>query len=207
MIHYLLRWTLLLSGLFVLPLLVIRAQPHDDNDLRAFLTPPEDCPTPCFLGVRPGVTTAAEAIAILEGHEWVSRVATSEFADDLFIVWDNPPLSIINPERSALMRFHNNVVEEINVFTRLKLINVLTVYGQPAWGEAIPILRPTGSPGVYYMIAYQPESPMFEFVIPDGNGFGKLETVLDANITIHIGQEPETGGSAMPHLVDLMGVE
>ncbi len=57
---------LLLSGLFLLPVLLIRAQPYDDGGLRAFLTPPEDCPAPCFMGIRPGVTTTEEALEILK---------------------------------------------------------------------------------------------------------------------------------------------
>lgn len=69
----LLRWTLLLSGLFLLPLLLIRAQPDDDSDLRSLLMP-EGCPAPCLMGIRPGVTTSQEAVAILEAHDWVGEI-------------------------------------------------------------------------------------------------------------------------------------
>jgi hypothetical protein len=64
---------LLIAALSV-PLLVIRAQPHDNSELRTFLTPPDDCAAPCFMGVRPGVMTAGEALNILERHDWVESV-------------------------------------------------------------------------------------------------------------------------------------
>ncbi len=70
-IRSLCRAALLLSVVFLLPVLLIRAQPYDDSDLRAFLTPPEDCPAPCFMDIRPGMTTAEEAVSILDAHPWV----------------------------------------------------------------------------------------------------------------------------------------
>jgi hypothetical protein len=48
----------------------ILAQPVDDGGLAALL-PTADCPAPCLLGLRPGVTTAEEAAAILASHPWV----------------------------------------------------------------------------------------------------------------------------------------
>jgi hypothetical protein len=55
-------------------LLFIRVQPYDDAELRAFLTPPDGCMTPCFLGIQPGITTVEKAIELLEAHEWVQEV-------------------------------------------------------------------------------------------------------------------------------------
>ncbi len=69
-----LKPALLFTLLFAACIGIIRAQPYDDSELRAFLTPPSGCAMPCFMGIRPGVTTADEAIAILEAHEWVSNV-------------------------------------------------------------------------------------------------------------------------------------
>jgi hypothetical protein len=52
----------------------IRAQPYYDSELRAFLLPPEGCEAPCFMGIRPGVTTVDEAIAILKATGWVGNI-------------------------------------------------------------------------------------------------------------------------------------
>jgi len=53
--------------------LVIRAQPCDDSDMRALLMP-DDCAPPCFMGIRPGQTDSATALDILEHHPWVKSV-------------------------------------------------------------------------------------------------------------------------------------
>src|SRR5262245_29374883 len=71
--------TLLLTVLFAACIGVIRAQPYDDADLRAFLTPGDDCRMPCFLGIRPGVTTLEEAAGILQAHEWVGDITIENY--------------------------------------------------------------------------------------------------------------------------------
>lgn len=68
---YLLRWMALLVSLLLMPVLLIRARPYDDSQLRALLTPPDGCPAPCFMGIRPGISSADEAFAILRDHAWV----------------------------------------------------------------------------------------------------------------------------------------
>jgi hypothetical protein len=74
MVSLLLRPALGFTALFALFVLLIRAQPYDDSDLRSLLTPPEDCLAPCFLGIRPGVTDAEDALILLESHPWVAHV-------------------------------------------------------------------------------------------------------------------------------------
>ena len=64
MIRVYLTLASVLLGLLFAAAAVIRAQPYDDSELRAFLTPPEGCPAPCFMGIRPGVTTREEALTI-----------------------------------------------------------------------------------------------------------------------------------------------
>jgi hypothetical protein len=68
-------WPLLFTLLagFTAIILAIRAQPFDAADLRALLVP-TNCPAPCFLGIRPGITTVDNALAILENHAWVTGV-------------------------------------------------------------------------------------------------------------------------------------
>jgi hypothetical protein len=68
------RFSLLLIVIWLLPLLLLSAQPADDQTARALLPPPEQCLAPCFMGIRPGETTDAEALAILEQHQWVGEI-------------------------------------------------------------------------------------------------------------------------------------
>jgi hypothetical protein len=79
MIRFLLKITFPLTVFFLIPLLLIRAQPYEDSELRTFLMPPDGCPAPCFMGIQPGVTTMEEAIAILQAHEWVSEVSATSY--------------------------------------------------------------------------------------------------------------------------------
>jgi len=67
-----------------LPIAIIRAQPYDDSDLRAFLTPTAGCPRLCLMGIHPGETTAAEAMAVLARHDWVANL-------EIVILNDDPP--------------------------------------------------------------------------------------------------------------------
>jgi hypothetical protein len=53
----------------------IHMLPFDPADLRAILTPPDGCPTPCFIGIRPGVTNRDEALAILQSHGWAQKIS------------------------------------------------------------------------------------------------------------------------------------
>jgi hypothetical protein len=42
---------------------------------KAFLAEVRRCDSPCLMGIRPGVTTMQEAMALLEAHEWVGEIA------------------------------------------------------------------------------------------------------------------------------------
>ena len=68
--------------LFTIVLFLIRAQPYDVHELRELLLP-VGCPAPCFMGIRPGMTTVDEAIGILKEHKWVEQVTVGEHA----VVW------------------------------------------------------------------------------------------------------------------------
>ncbi|MCB9455350.1 MAG: hypothetical protein H6671_05125 [Anaerolineaceae bacterium] len=62
--------TLLLSFVFaVLGIAIVSGPP--DTEAPGALLPSADCPAPCLLGLRPGVTTAEEAAAILANHPWI----------------------------------------------------------------------------------------------------------------------------------------
>ncbi len=64
----LLRLALTLTALFALLALAARLQVRDDAPLRALLLPPEGCPAPCFLGVRPGASDTTAALEQLAAH-------------------------------------------------------------------------------------------------------------------------------------------
>jgi hypothetical protein len=57
--------------IFTVTMLLIQSRPYDDSQLRKLLMP-DDCDAPCFIGIRPGVTTAEAALDILKTHPWVA---------------------------------------------------------------------------------------------------------------------------------------
>ncbi|MBA3869064.1 MAG: hypothetical protein H0X30_07915 [Anaerolineae bacterium] len=68
-----LRLSLLPFMIFMAVALLIRTQPYDERAPIAVLVP-ITCRTPCFMGIRPSVTTIDEAITLLRKNEWVSQV-------------------------------------------------------------------------------------------------------------------------------------
>jgi len=54
---------------------LIHVQPYDDHELRQVLLP-DGCSAPCFMGIRPGVTTMDETLAILKANKWIDNIRT-----------------------------------------------------------------------------------------------------------------------------------
>ena len=129
--------SLVLTLLFAACLGLIRAQPYHDSELRAFVTPPDGCPMPCFLGIRPGVTTADEALAILEAHEWVGEVYTYRSLEDRQIAlinwnWTEKRSGLIDSSQIASIHAVDRIVTDISIPTHFSLGENWLVWGQPA---------------------------------------------------------------------------
>jgi hypothetical protein len=76
-----------------------RVRPYDDSAFRAFFMPP-GCELPCFMGIRPGETTVAEAITLLQNHQWVRRVNLPPGGSgEVYVTWewDGTPPPFIHP--------------------------------------------------------------------------------------------------------------
>lgn len=73
---------IVLFGIFSLSMGAIHALPHRDDDLRAVLLPDDGCAEDerytCWLGVRVGQTTAADAVGLLRRHPWVADVLVNQ---------------------------------------------------------------------------------------------------------------------------------
>jgi hypothetical protein len=139
-----LRFFAALTAFCMLPVLLIRAQPHDDSDLRAFLTPPDDCPAPCFMGIRPGVTTARETFAILHTHDWVESVwidnspvqedaldYNTSLPSDLSWIWRQDAPDWLNKNVRGWLNFRRGYVSTIVIDTHLRLGDTLLIMGRP----------------------------------------------------------------------------
>lgn len=145
MLSALLRPLIMLIALCALPILAIHAQPYNDSELRAVLTRPEGCPAPCFMGIRPGTTSAEQAIAILDAHQWIEGVGEKfgsmrpevidyQLPPMLSMIewqWNDAAPRRIDAQKSGSLVVVNRLVNAVNIPTHLALGDVLLVYGRP----------------------------------------------------------------------------
>ena len=160
-----------LSVVCLLPIMLIPALPRDNGGLSVFVTSAMDCPLPCFLGVRPGVTPAAEALDMLRQHEWISNArmnASGRGYGDIRWDWSGAQPGLIDTSRPMRMTFYwdeedpyltgpeDAVIETISFYTSIRIYNVQTWYGDPDASAA------TVSVGdlMNYMAAYYGRSSM-----------------------------------------------
>ena len=118
-------------ALFTIVLLLIRAQPYDDHDLRQLLLP-EGCPAPCFMGIRPGVTSVEQALALLHQNDGVQiiKVDPTEVngspSQITRISWSWNPTSsqlsrLIDTQKRGVINISDGKVYEIEVETSIRL--------------------------------------------------------------------------------------
>jgi len=138
----------LMIGLWLLLAAVvalIRLQPFDDGGLRA-LVMPTNCPTPCFMGIRPGLTSAAEAHDRLEKqglvYQWLDPLLPiDQQAEDVSFAplrwrWNgNRPTLLTGVDGSLIYDRKTGLVISLgSMATNLTWGNVLVDLGQPAVG-------------------------------------------------------------------------
>lgn len=133
--------TLLLVALFGAAIGLIRAQPFTDTGLADLLRPPDGCPAPCFLGIRPGGMDIYEALLILRNHHWVALVDDSNYnrmagAGTIYWTWrDDAPPSLRTIRDSRLMVFRE-VVTSIHLDTTIPFGYIPLRFGDTPWGGA-----------------------------------------------------------------------
>jgi len=157
----------LLMVLFAACITLIRAQPYDDSELRAFLAPPDDCPMPCFLGIRPGVTTLEETVGILEAHEWIGLVSSFEATEGRGVVfvtasWSGRQPDFIDSDAALWLGVNDETIESIFIPTRIPLGYIWLLYGAPSYSDVVD--TPSAQyDGIYFDL---PSAFMSEAVCP-----------------------------------------
>jgi hypothetical protein len=135
MLHTTLRLSLLLTLALLLPVLVIRAQPYEDGGIYALFVPP-GCDQPCFIGIRPGLTTLDEARGLLERHAWVSGATLyrDTGGQPRNMTWDWNGLAPAALDSAGVLTIANNRVLTLSLRTRISFGDWWLVFGQPASG-------------------------------------------------------------------------
>lgn len=136
------RFTISSLLLFTAVMLVIHAQPYDNHDLHALLMP-DNCAMPCFMGIRPGVTTFRQAIVILESHHWVGDIQIFDYdpthSADKIVEWgwngSEPPfLQTTWTNQPTWMRTQDGIVVEMEIATNFRLADIFIRLGRPVRG-------------------------------------------------------------------------
>src|SRR4051812_32040381 len=60
-------------------LLLFQTPTYTHADLRALILPPTDCSAPCFIGIRPGITTVEAALQVLQVNPLIQSIKVSSF--------------------------------------------------------------------------------------------------------------------------------
>jgi hypothetical protein len=151
------RRLLLLLGVVSLVLLLasvgLRAL-RDDANVQAFLLPPEGCAEPCWQGIQPGVTTAEQAIAILEAHPWVNRVISGRGAPSprIYWQWNEQAPDFANDGMTGVptsyLYVQDGIIRYIRLSTRLPYGEVRSLLGAPGNGTFV-VGNPNSESAVY----------------------------------------------------------
>jgi hypothetical protein len=150
--RFYLKLGLLFFGIFAVVSLLIRAQPYDDSDLRALLLP-SDCESPCFMGIRPGITTMDEAVTLLEKHEWVKQVIRQGMIVHWFWNGREPAFldGITAPSLSAVVINKQQVVGSMRLPTTLPAGFIYLLIGRPMSYRVDPSNHLTDVTSAHYL--------------------------------------------------------
>ena len=150
-VNVLLKFTTVLTALFLVPLFAIRAQPTRHDDLNVLLMPPDGCEPPCFVGIRPGRTTVDEALTVLQTHEWISEPRMSAPGNGFSLInwqWSGLQPDLINDTLPGRLTFYWDEedptvaapglarVETISIHTWIRMSKAQSWYGEPDSGTA-----------------------------------------------------------------------
>lgn len=198
-----LQFALMLSTLLTALMLLIHAQPADSSVLHDFLAAPDGCPAPCFMGIRPGITSTDQAIHLLRNHEWVRGVDWRSNPKAIYIHWSSAPPGYINTQPVGVLNVENRLVRSIQIETRIPLSELWVQYGPADWGQS----QQFGSPerrNTVYTLGYQEPGLAFRFVVPQVHWLGKLDYLLGKRLILWLEASTPTQAYSQPALRDLL---
>jgi hypothetical protein len=135
LIRSLLVSTLLLTILFAGAIVVIRAHPYDDDDLRSFLMA-ENCVAPCWQGIQPGRMTVQKALVVLRKHAWIRHVDTNlydGFRGWIRWEWSGLEPDWIIPSEKDNVWIDQNLVVNVSLVTNVRFGDIWLALGAPDW--------------------------------------------------------------------------
>lgn len=137
------KWAILLTIIFALPIFILRALPYEDRASRALVQ--ENCTAPCFMNIRPGVTTMQDAVYVLGSHAWVANgsdgfsalVRSAVFYDAgiprtvIDLRWSAAAPEWIDAAQPGGLSVEDREVLDVMVETHLSLGEIILAFGEP----------------------------------------------------------------------------
>lgn len=118
MLRLYLRLTFPCLLLLLLLLILIRIQPYDDRPIRQLLQT-DGCPSPCFLSIRPGITTASDAIALLRDSQWVQpetiAYTESNYGGGAVWLWNKWASPLLSTHPSSFLTTPQNGIQIVDL--------------------------------------------------------------------------------------------
>ena len=130
---------------------ILRAGATDDEGLRAFLLPPEDCPAPCWQGIRPGVSSADEAEMLLLKNAWVTAV--NRASTHISWRWSGSQPAYIDANAQGILYLANERVATLSVGLSVPFGEIWTLLGVP---HSAIMVRPVSRSTAYQIANYSP---------------------------------------------------
>lgn len=140
----------LMVGVFTLALGVVRAGITPDSSLRAALEASENCPAPCWLGIRPDITSAREAEILLRAHPWIVDLSASPAI--IAWHWSASAPAYIDTARQGLLYVANQQVKTVRVPLRVPFGDVWAIFGVPS---RTLLVRPVSRTTAYQIASYE----------------------------------------------------
>ncbi len=138
--------------LFSAAVMLIRAQPYNDSELRAFLTPPDHCPAPCFMGIQAGVTRVSAGESFLQASPQIPSVKAITFQLYEVRFKETAPAATA---RIFFMALPDVTIERVNVFdSGLPFSRFFLTFGTPKRLVVYKTLRTN----VVSLIAFYPQN-------------------------------------------------
>lgn len=165
MLRFYLRLTLIPIALFTAVLILIHTQPYDNHELHQLLLP-EGCQAPCFMGIRPGVTTVDEAIKILDATGWVQQYSHEETI--IRIRWNDKSPEWLSKlgYRYNFIRIEEGVVSQFGVETNMLLGDMRLNLGQPLF-QHISLEAFEGGNTLLFYAGIYPDKGIMMFIFRD----------------------------------------
>lgn len=159
MLRLSIRLGLIIFGTLSVAAGLIRAQPYTDGLVQQLLVN-NGCPAPCFLGIYPGETTAAEALALLRAHAWVDAgtiaYRDSDYGGGAVWSWRDNASPLLGARQAGFVsspRQGVQVVDLVHITTTIVTGDIYLTLG----ANAYMMIGETGMKDEAYIALFYPE--------------------------------------------------